>query len=182
MNKKYFLKVWEIAALLSLCLVLCAGAWAQGKHEQLHDNVLRLHVLAVSDSEYEQQLKLRVRDSVMAFMEPMLKGAGTAERAEEIIRENLQSIADAAYAASEGRKVTVSVGEESYPSRNYDGGSLPAGNYKALKIILGDGEGQNWWCVVFPSLEKNQSSELEIVSDEKLFRFKLLEIWGEIIN
>ena len=182
MNKKYFLKLWEVAALISLCLVLCGGVWAQGKHDTLHDNVLRLHVLAASDSEYEQQLKLRVRDSVMTFMEPMLKGAVTAEQAETIIRENLQSIADAAYAASEGRKVTVSIGEESYPSRNYEGGSLPAGNYKALKITLGEGEGQNWWCVVFPSLENNKSNEFEIVSDEKLFRFKLLEIWGEFIN
>ena len=177
MKKDSFLKIWEKAALVSLCIVLCACAWAQGRHNELHDNVLRLHVLAVSDSEYEQQLKLRVRDSVLAFVQPMLENAGSTERAESIIRENLQSIADAAFAASEGRQVTVSIGEQSYPSRSYEGGSLPAGNYKALKIILGEGEGQNWWCVVFPGLEKNDA-----VNDKKVFKFKLLEIWGELIN
>ncbi len=182
MKKYVFLKVWEVSALVSLCVVLCACAWAQGRHGRLQENVLRLHVLAVSDSEYEQQLKLRVRDSVLSFMEPMLQGVSSADNAESIIRENLQSIADAAFAAAEGRKITVSIGEQSYPSRNYEGGSLPAGKYKALKIVLGEGEGQNWWCVVFPSLAESESNELKIVSDEKLFKFKILELWGELIN
>ena len=180
MKNYSFLRIWEMSALVSLCIVLCCCAWAQGRHGVLQEEVLRMHVLAVSDSEYEQQLKLRVRDSVLSFMGPMLQGIVRADDAEKVVRENLQSIADAAYAAAEGRQVTVSIGEQSYPSREYEGGSLPAGRYKALKIVLGEGEGQNWWCVVYPSLKEN--TDLKIVGDEKIFKFKILELWGELIN
>lgn len=186
MNKQSFLKIWEAAALISLSIALCIGAWAQGRHESLSEDVLRLHVLAVSDSEYEQQLKLRVRDSVLSYMQPLIDDAENAEKAERILRENLQGIADAAYAAAEGRQVTVSIGQQSYPSRTYEGGTLPAGKYRALKVELGEAKGQNWWCVVFPGLSGSteQAEELKIVSDceNRVFRFKILELWGELIN
>lgn len=194
MSKNYGLKICETAALLALCISLCAAAWAQGRQENIQENILRLHVLAVSDEENEQQLKLRVKDSVMACLESILEGAENSAEAEEIITDNLQSIAEAAFSASEGRQVSVSLGEESYSSREHGGIRLPAGRYKSLKVVLGEGKGQNWWCVVFPQLcleagdaaaEGNLAErEFKIVSDSETYeiRFKLLELWGSLIS
>ena len=182
MKKQYLFRAWETAALIALSMLMCSAAWAQGNHQQLNEHVLRLHVLAVSDEESEQQLKLRVRDNVLGYVETLLEEADNIQKAESIIEKNLNGIAKAAFEVSEGRQVTVSLGEESYPSRTYEGGSLPAGKYKALKVILGEGQGHNWWGVVFPSLTCKEYEGVEIVSDEKVFKFKILEIWGELIN
>lgn len=191
MERNSGLKIVEAAALLALCFTLCSAVWAQGRHENLNDSILRLHVLAVSDSEYEQQLKLKVRDRVMEQLEPLLETAEDTESAQRIISDNLRSIADTAYSAAEGRQVSVSLAEESYSSREYEGVSLPAGRYKALKIVLGEGQGQNWWCVVYPQLcldgsaqTELEKQELQIVthSEDRVFRFKLLELWGNLIS
>ena len=186
--KKNFLKLWEAAALLALCITLCTALWAQGRQAELRENVLRLHVLAVSDEEYEQRLKMQVRDSVLSYVEALLEDSENLVEAEELVLGNLTAIANAAYAAAEGRQVSVRFGEESYPSRSYEGGSLPAGRYKALKVVLGEGEGQNWWGVVFPDLSLSAGRELSecekivLEGEDKIFRFKILELWGEFIN
>ena len=180
--KKNYLKLWEAAALLALCITLCTALWAQGRQAKLNEEVLRLHVLAVSDSEYEQRLKMQVRDSVLSYLEPLLEGSEDVFLAEKLVAENLTNIANAAYGAAEGRQVSVSFGEESYPSRSYEGGSLPAGRYKALKIVLGEGQGQNWWGVVFPDLSLSAGTSLEstekiiLEGEERVFRFKILEL------
>lgn len=190
MNKNSGLKIIETAALIALCITVCAATWAQGRQENLNKNILRLHVLAVSDSEYEQQLKLRVRDSVLEYLEPLVEAAEDTKSAEKIITENLNGIADAAYSAAEGRQVSVSLGEESYTSREYEGLSLPAGRYKSLKVVLGEGQGKNWWCVVYPQLcpedqnEGDLDQEFKIVTDSenRVLRFKLLELWGSLTS
>ena len=188
MKKNYCLKTVEAAALLALCFTMCAAVWAQGRQANLNENILRLHVLAVSDAENEQQLKLQVRDSVMACLEPLLEYAEDTRNAESIIADNLQNIADAAYQAAGGRQVSVSLAQESYPSREYSGGVLPAGTYKSLRVVLGEGRGQNWWCVVYPQLSTERSGlgeqELEIITDSenRVFRFKLLELWGNLTS
>ncbi len=189
------LKLWEAAALLSLCLCLLAAAWAQGKQNEISGNVLRLHVLAVSDAPEEQALKLQVRDRVLQTVSPLLEGAADSREAERILRENLHQVAQAAAGASQGRQVSVSLGEESYPTREYEGFRLPAGRYRSLRVVLGEGEGQNWWCVVFPPvcLSAAGAGELESGLDEESFsliteqegyalRFRLLELWGTVIK
>lgn len=189
MKKNFGLRLIETAALLALCITVCGMAWAQGRQENLNGNILRLHVLAVSDEEHEQQLKLKVRDNVLQYLEPLLETAKDARSAESIISENLYAIADAAYEAAEGRQVCVSLGEERYSSREHEGVTLPAGRYKSLQVILGEGQGQNWWCVVYPQLCLNSTDtstlgeqELKIVtdSDNRVLRFKLLELWGNL--
>lgn len=193
MKKEKELRAWEIALLAALCLTLCVGLWAQKKQGELSGQVLRLHVLAVDDSEEEQALKLRVRDAVLSYLSPILDGVTDREKARETLAAHLKEIALAASDAAEGRKVAVSLGPESYPLRRYGGFSLPAGTYESLRIVLGEGEGHNWWCVVYPQLclsacgaEHAQSvmnpEDFAIISEEDGYelRFRILELWGEL--
>ena len=186
------LRIWESAALISLCITLLTALWAQGQQAAISGKLIRLHVVAVNNEPAEQGLKLRVRDSVLAYISPKLEGAESPQEAESIVCRELKGIASAAAAAAEGRKVTVSLAEESYPTKSYRGFSLPAGRYRSLKIVLGEGRGENWWCVVFPPvcLCASQAEELLAVlgedgkalvcdSENHEFRFKILELWGE---
>ena len=189
--KKNFLL--ESALLLALSLALCVGTWALAESASLSAKLVRLHVLAVSDDEEEQALKLRVRDSVLDYLAPKLENIESSEDAKEILAAELRAIADAAAKAAEGRAVTVSLGREMYPTKQYGAFSLPAGEYDSLKIVLGEGKGHNWWCVVFPPLctsaagaESLQSvmstDDFAILSEEDGYqlRFRTLELWGEI--
>ena len=171
-------KAWELALLCALCLTLCAALWAQEQSERISASLIRLHVLAVDDSAEEQALKLRVRDAVLDFLSPRLEG--------------IESKTSAAAAAAGGRQVTVTLTREYYPTRTYGRISLPAGGYDSLRVVLGKGEGRNWWCVVFPplclSLESTEELEQDIgeesfqilSSDGTVLRFRLLELWGEL--
>ena len=150
MNKK--LKLWEKAALSALCLSLLGACWAQGEREELEGKIIRLHVIAVSDSEEEQTIKLQVRDAVLNCLAPLLEEAGESEAAHGKLLSNLDTIAAAAAGVSEGRQVTVTLGPENYPARRFEGGILPYGRYESLRVILGEGEGRNWWGVLYPQL------------------------------
>ena len=190
--KKAFLKNWELALLLALCISLTAGAWAERESAELTQSLVRLHVVAVSDDEYEQELKLRVRDEELLYLAPRLEDAATAAEAGELIEQSLPGIRSAAEAVSEGREVAVTLGRESYPTRVYEGFSLPAGEYNSLRVTLGEGQGRNWWCVVFPPLcvEAASDASLEALSPENaaivsedggyVIKFKLLELWGQL--
>ena len=184
---------WETAALLSLCLTLLWGCWANARQRSIASGLVRLHVIAASGEAEEQALKLRVRDAVLAWLRPRLAEAGSAAEAEEILLRELPGIREAALAASEGRPVTVSLGPEDYPLRRYGGFSLPAGRYEALRVVLGDGKGRNWWCVIFPTLcldaaetgalrEQLPGEDYALVTGESGFRlrFRLVELWGEL--
>ena len=187
------LRPWELALLLVLCLALCASVWAEGEEEKIDSSLIRLHVLAASDEAGEQAIKLRVRDAVLAYLEPLLAGAESKSEAGERLSRSLPGLQSAASAAAEGRKVTVTLTRERYPTRLYGDFALPAGEYDSLRVILGAGEGRNWWCVVFPPLclaaESGESMEealgtetFQLLSADgrTAFRFKLLELWGEL--
>lgn len=192
MNKSK-LKLWEVSLLLALCFSLCLGTRAQARQNSLSSNLVRLHVLAASDSENEQRIKLCVRDSVLEYISPMLENAETPDEALNIISSELDGIKAAAQTASEGRKVTVTLTEEYYPTRSYGSFSLPAGRYESLRVILDEGKGHNWWCVVFPPLCLSAAEGESAVNalddaDRKLvteedgyrYRFRIIELWGEI--
>ena len=189
------LKRWELAALLALSLSLCLACWARGRQSALSAQVVRLHVVAVSDSEEEQALKLRVRDAVLSYLEPELRGIADADSARDFLAGHLTEIRRAALSAAEGRAVSVTLGRESYPTRRYEGFSLPAGEYESLRVVLGEGEGRNWWCVVFPPLclSAADAEQLRTVMSEDDFaliseaegyelRFRVLELWGELLR
>ena len=189
------LRVWEASALIALCLALCAATWAQGKQDSISSGLVRLHVIAVSDDTEEQEIKLRVRDAVLDYLRPALEGAENSYEAEKLIKQEIDGIEKAAASAAEGRAVTVTLSRESYPTRQYLGFTLPAGRYESLRIILGEGAGHNWWCVVFPPLCLDASGAEEIKDvmspedyaiitedEEYQLRFKAVELWGELVE
>ncbi len=194
--KTQLLKKWEISMLLALCITLCAGTWASARSKALSDALVRLHVIAVSDEAEEQEIKLRVRDSVLAYLEPRLEGADDAAAARELISAELDGIKAAAETAAEGREVSVTLSREYYPTRDYGSFALPAGSYESLRVVLGEGEGHNWWCVVFPplclsaaeaenALETLGGDSAQLLSGEGegvVFKFRLLELWGELME
>ena len=187
------LHTWELAALLTLCICLAAGLWAEGRQARLAANLVRLHVLAVSDAAEEQAVKLRVRDAVLHYLAPKLRDAADAEAAGAVLARELPGIRAAAEAAAGGRPVTVTLGEERYPTREYAGFTLPAGRYRSLRVVLGEGQGHNWWCIVFPPvcLPAAQKEALRpamnpedyaLITREEgwQIRFRILELWGEL--
>lgn len=189
------LKIWEAAALCALCVSLLTGVWAEARQQSISASLVRLHVIAANDEQAEQELKLRVRDAVLEYLEPKLRGVESAAEAQEIIGSDLEGIGWAAAAVSEGRRVTVSLGEERYPTREYAAFTLPAGRYESLRVILGEGQGHNWWCVVFPPLclsaaECEQAQQVMSQEDYALItgeedyeiRFRLVELWGELVS
>lgn len=187
------LKIWELSLMLALCLSLCIGTWAQARQSALGSKLVRFHVLAVSDDETEQSIKLKVRDSVLEYISPLLESADTSDAAQAVIRSHFDGIKAAAESASEGREVTVTLTEEYYPTRDYGTFSLPAGRYESLRVILGEGKGHNWWCVVFPPLcigaaESEKAADTLGQDDKKLvteqdgyrYKFRIIELWGEV--
>ena len=197
-------KKWEVALIAAFVITaLCAGSIGSVAAEQreLSDKLIRLHVIANSDSEADQALKLKVRDAVTGELEAMLKSAGSRDEAAETLRENLQLISrlceDTIIREGYDYTVNVTLGVENYPTRVYDTFSLPAGEYQSLKITIGSGEGKNWWCVVFPPVcytaaTKEDLSEMDFSDDEvelitedggaQVFKFKILEWLSELKN
>lgn len=146
------LRPWELALLLAVCVTLLTGTWAQARSQLLAARLVRLHVIAVSDDDAEQAVKLQVRDAVLAYLEPQLQGVTDVDAAQQLIAGDLDGIARAAQAAAGERPVRVALGPEHYPTRDYGTFALPAGVYTSLRVTLGAGAGHNWWCVIFPSL------------------------------
>ena len=151
------------AAVLAAALVLsCLPVHGE---EALYSNMIRLHVLAESDSAADQARKLRVRDAVLEFLSGELEGIHDFSTARARLEEMLPVIREAALSASDGVPVTVAFGEETYPVRYYEGFTLPAGRYTSLRITLGAGAGRNWWCVLFPQLCTARASEDDFYED-----------------
>lgn len=194
-DKSRHLYIWELAGLITLCFLLLSGLWAEGRQVSIAGSLVRLHVLAVSDAPEEQELKLRVRDAVLSLLAPKLAGIQSADEAGEVLADSLPLIQAAAQEAAEGRPVRVSLGEERYPTRDYAGFSLPAGRYRSLRVVLGEGQGHNWWCVVFPPVclaaaEKEAMQPVMNPDDYALItreegweiRFRIVELWGKLLN
>ena len=191
---------WEWALLIAILISFAWGTWADRTQQQLSDKVLRLHVLANSDSEADQALKRKVRDSVLETASAILADCPDRETAEQRLSAALPEIEDAARAriAAEGetQAVTAELRPTAFPTREYEDFSLPAGDYLALRVVLGEGEGHNWWCVVFPPLCAETTSDLSKTamaagvteddialiteSDGYQLKFKAVELWGRL--
>ena len=192
---------WEWALLIAILVSFAWGTWADRTQQQLSDKVLRLHVLANSDSEADQALKRKVRDSVLETASAILEGCPDRETAEQRLSAALPEIEDAARAriAAEGgeQTVTAELRPTVFPTREYEDFTLPAGEYLALRVVLGEGEGHNWWCVVFPPLCAETTSSLsqtamaaglteeEVAliteSDGYQLKFKAVELWEKLM-
>lgn len=124
--------------------------------QQLRQDIIRFHVVAHSDAPQDQAVKLKVRDAVLESIQMDLRNVADVEMAKVYLQANLPKIRDIAdktlEAAGFSERTEVSLCEEAFDTRVYDTFTLPAGIYEALRIIIGEGEGHNWWCVTFPSL------------------------------
>ena len=198
------LHLWEAALFLAFGLTLTAGMWASASESALAEQVLRLHVIANSDSQEDQTLKLAVRDAVLTQAAPYLSGTHNREQAEAALAPHLDELVETAQAVvnqwGHDETVDVSISDQWFPSKLYDGFALPAGQYRALRVVIGEGEGQNWWCVVFPPLCLGSVTEesVETVASEALsedqvalitgqdggyvLKFRLIEWWEEFLK
>ena len=198
------LRRWEAALLLAFGLTLTAGVWAGASESSLANRVLRLHVVANSDSQGDQARKLLVRDAVLARAAQLLEGVDDRQEAEAILAPHLDELAqagaDALARTGNYDPVSVTLADQWFPTKEYDGFSLPAGRYRALRVTIGAGEGRNWWCVVFPPLclasvaERSVESAAEgVLSEDQVslitgqdggyvLKFRLIEWWGELVK
>ena len=147
---------FSVAVVVLLVAMMAASFLPVHGEEEIYDTVVRLHVLANSDTEEDQALKLKVRDAVLEAAAPYLEGCTTQAEAIEALNAHLSDLESAAAEtiAAEGYAypVTVLLGEEDYPTRTYESCAFPAGTYVSLRVCIGDAEGQNWWCCLFPPL------------------------------
>lgn len=197
MKKSHF-RYWELALLLALAVTILWGTASLGQQEELGRKVIRLHVIANSDSPEDQALKLRVRDRVLARAQEILEQSADMEQAEQALTAALPELTREAREtlAAEGcaQPVQARLEPAEFPTKDYDGFSLPAGKYLALRVIIGQGAGQNWWCVVFPPLCTAAASDVPTVAldagltdqevaliteaDEGyILKFKSVELW-----
>ncbi len=160
---------WTIA--LTLFFVLCYAACCDVSQQELSEDVLRLRVIASSDDTDDQNIKLCVRDRVLELVQPLEEQAGSREEMQLMLRTHMQEITNAAqrevYAHGSTDTVSVCLAYEWYPTRDYDTFSLPAGQYEGLQIRIGQAEGHNWWCVLYPSLCLDAASGESELTDEE---------------
>lgn len=189
------MRLAALALLLGLACSLLWGIWSLRRQEALAAEVIRLHVIAASDSAEDQALKRQVRDAVLEEAAPLLVGAVQRTEAERVLRAHLSVLQERAQetvvAAAHSDAVQVFLTEERYPTRDYGTFSLPGGTYLSLRVVIGAGAGHNWWCVVFPplcaassvtELEESGLSEEDVAlitqSDaEYVLKFKSIELW-----
>lgn len=166
------------------------------KCDKIRNSVFRLHIIANSDSESDQELKLKVRDGMLTLAENLFKDATNNFEAQKIAEQNIEILQQNAIKTLRENgcdsEVAVSVGKAWFGTREYEDFALPAGEYDALRIIIGEGEGKNWWCVMFPAVclpaakgdieDALDSPETEIVKGGKKYKaaFKIVEIYESV--
>ena len=194
-----------LSFLLFLYTTICAFSYAQNISTDISNSVFRLHVIANSDSKEDQNLKYKVRDTLLKHMKELCCDCKNKDEAIKIVKEHLeefkqialQTIKDNGYSYN----ININIGNFEFPTKEYGDISLPAGFYDALKVEIGEAKGQNWWCVMFPPLcfidvtsgmvpeeskkqLENDLSEEEFAlvsedSDIKIqFKFKILEFFN----
>jgi len=185
-----------MAAALLVCSIISADSFFT-RADAVRTEILRLHVMANSNSAEDQELKLQVRDALLQAGGNMFDGTMDVNNAHERLADNVDVLQSAGEEAihSSGRDYALSIiiTEEYFNTRSYGDITLPAGRYAAVKAVIGEGEGQNWWCVMFPPLclpaaqaepdEFFDASSLELIeSDPRVeVRFKLVE-WMETLR
>ena len=204
--KSKFKKIILISFLLFLYVFISAQSYVTAISNNLSNAVFRLHVLANSDSEEDQSLKLKVRDSLLAYMNGLCSNCSTKQEAISIANEHkadFQKIAEETIKENGyNYPVKININNFYFPTKNYGDISLPAGYYDALRVEIGEAKGKNWWCVMFPSLcfidvssgivddkaKENLEENLEhesysLISNKNntgiQFKFKLIEFFAE---
>ena len=205
MNKSIFYRILLVLLLLIVFVCFSAYFYVTAVSSSISDSVFRLHVIANSDSDEDQALKLKVRDSLLEYMNSLCSSTSSKEEAMRIANEHIDDFTKIAQdvIAQNGYNysVDVSVGSCAFPTKEYGDVSLPAGTYDALRVKIGSASGHNWWCVMFPPLcfvdvssgiVPDESKEIlhDTMSDEEYdlvtssdsdseltFKFKLVEFF-----
>ena len=199
-------KILAVCLAAAACVLLSTTIQTKSMQRNMAQKVLRFHVLANSDSREDQALKLKVRDQVGTLMAEKLKDADSLEESERIVKANLNLIENCAadVISAEGYAYPVSAALENctFPEKTYGTYTFPGGVYEALRVVVGSGEGHNWWCVMYPNLcFANSMYEVDAGSGEKLrevldpkeyasvlqkgnyqVRFKLLDLLNQVLE
>ena len=144
-----------ITAVIAFIFIFIGLMPVHGEAE-VYDSVLRLHVLANSDTDEDQALKLKVRDSILSASAPIMEGCETREEAIAALTAAIPTLTSAASETIQREgfdyPVRIELCEEDYPTKSYESFCFPSGEYLSLRVLIGDAAGQNWWCVLFPPL------------------------------
>ncbi len=193
------LKIFNIALLCGLVSAIFLSMLGfSNSCEEMYDNIIRIRVIANSDSEYDQNIKLTVRDAVLDASKTVYRDVDSYEDAVELTADNSEYLLKAAQEAllNEGTDYLVSVDfrEEFFQTRSYDNFTLPAGKYKTAVFTIGEGQGKNWWCVMYPAvcvgacsdrLETSLSEDSAAIAynpEKYVVKFKTVEIFEKIKN
>lgn len=195
------LKAIDLAVFFTLIICIIATVSFESTCEDVREDILRLHVIANSDSYEDQTLKLKVRDTLLKKGESLFTDCEDILSAEKIISTSIQKLhriaQSAVYDEGYDYRVSIQLGKSYFPTRVYDNITMPAGYYDALKIIIGEGKGQNWWCIMFPSLclpgaYKKEDRLKQVLSEKEMklvlskpeyeVRFWLVEKYYDIKN
>lgn len=206
-NNSFFKRFLILIILFTLYTFICAYSYANTLSSNISNSVFRLHVIANSDSNEDQNLKYLVRDELLKYMNSISKNSKSKEEVIKLANKNIDTLHNIAKKVINDNgfdyNVKINIGNFLFPTKNYGDISLPAGNYDALRVEIGEAKGQNWWCVMFPPLcfidvtsgvvpdeskgiIKNNLSveEYNLVSNtnsgDLKFKFKLLEIFNNI--
>lgn len=148
--------------------------------EQLRQSVLRLHILANSDSEEDQRLKLCVRDALLEHSDELFGSSENLEEAESSVQEAMPEIISIAEETLREQgchsKVTAKLADVTFDERVYENITMPAGKYRALRIEIGEAKGHNWWCVMYPPLCLPAAEDVECRDEKKYFDDEELDI------
>lgn len=156
--------------LVFIILITLTGlCWGQARSDKIYSGVLRLHVIANSDSAEDQSLKLKVRDAVVEYLSQEFQGVGSADQARQMAVDQIPELKKIAVQVvnEQGCRypVEVEVGLYDFPAKTYGDLFLPRGEYQAVRVVLGEGKGRNWWCVLFPPLCLASTSDQGLVLD-----------------
>ena len=198
---KYNLKKWEVALLSGLLVASLMGAYLDREQAALANSVIRLHVIANSDSRADQELKYQVRDRILTEAAALYQPGDDLRQVRKCMEDNLTLLAQAGREVVEEQgydyPVSAKLERTWFPTKKYTDFALPAGNYTALRIIVGEGKGENWWCVAFPPLCLGSVSEtvdeaaaagnftpeqVSLITGESggyVVKFKAMELWEE---
>lgn len=204
MKKLKIGRIFVILILLSLFILISAISYVDAVSNNIADSIFRLHVIANSDSKEDQELKLKVRDELLSYMNIISKDSTSKQEAMQIANEHKEEFTQIAEKVIKENgynyTVNVQIGKADFPTKYYGDITLPAGTYDALKVQIGEAKGQNWWCVMFPPLcfvdvstgivpdnskqELKQSldnEEYDLISktdnNEISFKFKIVELF-----
>ena len=192
---------------LFITLIFSVKSYSERVSREISDAVIRFHVLANSDEEFDQQLKLKVRDEILLYISDDMKNFTNRDEAELYLNSHKDEISAVAEKVikSEGfdYSVRTELSDERYPVRYYGNAVFPEGNYKSLRVMIGRGEGHNWWCVMYPPLCLNGESleyadtdllkevltedgyDVVVLSSDNAIpemKFKVVEWWNSITN